>query len=336
MSQSEPADILIFGTGGVGCIYAALLQRGGASVTAVCRGNYTAVKENGILVRSVKWGHIRTYPSTVRTCQEAKSFGPFEYVLVCSKAFPGTAELIQDAVTPGRTAIVLAQNGIAIEEDYAKLYPNNAIISGVVYLPTTQVSPGIVEHGTALEEFEIGTFPHSAPAEAKEAAARLSKLFDAGGAKAPVHEDIQIRRWNKLALNACFNPITALTLCDDANYLRSSGYAVEMAKDVMKEVGRLAAAAGYGGSITEKEIEEHMARHLGRLETGGKEPSMLVDVRHGRNIEVEAILGNAVRKAEELGVDTPSLKMLYVLAKARDFAVARREEDGWRPIISVG
>lgn len=333
--MSTAANLLVFGAGGVGCIYAALLQRGGANVTAVCRTNYDAVRTNGILVRSVKWGHMRTRPNTVRSCHEAKVFGPFDYALVCSKAFPGTADLIKDAVTPGRTAIVLAQNGIAIEEDYAKQYPSNPIISGVVYLPTTQVEPGIVEHGTPLEEFEIGTFPHDAPKEAKDAAGRLSQLFNAGGAKAPVHEDIQIRRWNKLSLNACFNPITALSLCDDANYLRSSAYTVQVAKDVMKEVGRVATAAGYANAITNEGIEEHMARHLGRLESGGKEPSMLVDIRHGRNIEVEAILGNAVRKAGELGVETPYLKMLYVLAKARDFATSKSENDGWKPIVTV-
>lgn len=333
--MSAAANVLVFGTGGVGCIYAVLLQRGGANLTVVCRSNYSAVKTNGILVRSAKWGHLRTRPNTVRTCEEAQTFGPFDYVLVCSKAFPGTASLIKDAVTPRRTAIVLAQNGIAIEEDYAELYPFNPIISGVVYLPTTQVEPGVVEHGTPLEEFEIGTFPHDAPYEAKDAVVRLSKLFEAGGAKAPIYEDIQIRRWNKLSVNGSFNPITALTLCDDANYLRSSDFAVEMAKEVMREVGWVATAAGYANAITEKEIEHHMARHLGRLETGGKEPSMLVDIRHGRNIEVEAILGNAVRKAELLKVETPYLKMLYVLAKARDFATSKSEKDGWKPIVTV-
>ncbi|KAK4501289.1 hypothetical protein PRZ48_007096 [Zasmidium cellare] len=334
--SSTAANIVVFGTGAVGCIYAALLQRGGANVTTVCRTNYSAVKNNGIFVRSIKWGHIRTRPNTVRTCQEAQSYGPFDYALVCSKAFPGVAQMIKDVVTPTRTAIVLAQNGIAIEEDYRELYPSNPIISGVVYLPTTQVEPGIVEHGTPLEEFEIGTFPFDAPREHKDAAERLSRLFAAGGAKAPVHEDIQVRRWNKLSLNACFNPITALTLCDDANYLRSSGYAVDMAKEVMREVGRVATKAGYANAITDKETEQHMARHLDRLKTGGKEPSMLVDIRHGRNIEVEAILGNAVRKAGELGVEAPYLKMLYVLAKARDFATSKSEEDGWRPIATVG
>ncbi|EGP85358.1 uncharacterized protein MYCGRDRAFT_74764 [Zymoseptoria tritici IPO323] len=326
--------ILVFGAGGVGCIYAALLERGGASVTAVCRTNYAAVKENGLLIRSAKWGHIRTKPQAVRTVSEAASYGPFDYILVCSKAFPGTAALIKDAVTPGKTAIALAQNGIAIEDEYAELYPQNTIISGVVYLPTTQVSPGIVEHGAPLEIFELGTFPHNASDEAKAQTKRLSELFLAGGGNAPVHSgDIQERRWNKLSLNASLNPITALTLCDDANFIRSSDHALDMIKNVMSEVGSIAAAAGHPNAVSKESIDDHMKRHVERLETGGKEPSMLVDIRNNRQIEVEAILGNTVRKAEELNVEVPYLKMLYVLAKARDFATMKNDQ--WKPIATV-
>ncbi|SMQ53366.1 unnamed protein product [Zymoseptoria tritici ST99CH_3D7] len=326
--------ILVFGAGGVGCIYAALLERGGASVTAVCRTNYAAVKENGLLIRSAKWGHIRTRPQAVRTVSEAASHGPFDYILVCSKAFPGTAALIKDAVTLGKTAIALAQNGIAIENEYAELYPQNTIISGVVYLPTTQVSPGIVEHGAPLEIFELGTFPHKASDEAKAQTKRLSELFLAGGSNAPVHDgDIQERRWNKLSLNASLNPITALTLCDDANFIRSSDHALDMIKNVMSEVGSIAAAAGHPNAVSKESIDDHMKRHVERLETGGKEPSMLVDIRNNRQIEVEAILGNTVRKAEELNVEVPYLKMLYVLAKARDFATMKNDQ--WKPIATV-
>ena len=130
---------LIFGAGGVGCIYGYILDRGGAEVTAVCRTNYEAVEADGISIRSKLWGNVHYHPAVVRAVTEAK--GPFDFILVCSKAFSGTSKMVEAAVSE-RTAIVLAQNGIGIEEEYAELYPNNTIISGVVWLPTTQVEPG--------------------------------------------------------------------------------------------------------------------------------------------------------------------------------------------------
>jgi 2-dehydropantoate 2-reductase len=329
--MSSP-NVFVFGAGGVGCVYGYFLHKAGARVTAACRGNYEAVRARGIEIRSVKWGRLHYSPIAVKSSAEAKAYGPYDYVLVCSKAFPGTTELIKDAVTEG-SAIVLAQNGIGIEAEYEKAFPRNPIISGIVYLPVTQIEPGVTIHTTPLELFEIGTYPANAPAAAKESCRHLAELWAAGGANAVVFDDIQSQRWNKLAVNASLNPVTALTLCDDANFIRSSPRALDALKDIMREVGKVAAAAGYRKLITDAVIDEHLDRHVKRLETGGKEPSMLTDIRHNRPIEVEAILGNAVRIAEGLNVETPYLRLLYALAKGRNYAVA--QSDGWKPIATV-
>jgi 2-dehydropantoate 2-reductase len=320
---------LIFGTGGVGCIYAYILHKAGVQVTAVCRTNHTVVKERGILIRSKIFGKQQFQPIAVRSISEAAEHGPFDYLLVCSKAFPGTAELIGEAVTSEQTAIVLGQNGIGIEEDYAKLYPNNTILSGVVYLPVTQVEQGVVEHGP-LERFEIGTYPPNASPAAKKQCRGLSDLFTAGGGSAPVFDDVQPRRWVKVSVNAAWNPTTALTMCDDANYLRSSPGAEAMIRNIMQEVGTIATAAGYPNVITEEAIEHDLQRPRSRLATGGKEPSMLTDVREGRPMEVEAILGNTLRIGQRYSLKTPYLEMLYALAKGRNYALAPDAE--WKPI----
>jgi 2-dehydropantoate 2-reductase len=322
------AKVLVFGTGGVGCIYAWILDKGGASVTTVCRTNYTAVKENGIAIASKIFGNVSFRPNTVKSVAEATAHGPYDYILVCSKAFPGTSAHIAAAVTPG-TAIILAQNGIGIEQEYVEAYPNNTIISGVVYLPTTQVRPGVVEMGP-LEQFQIGTFPSTAPAAAKKQADDFAAIYTAAGATCIVFPDIQLQRWIKISVNAAWNPMTALTLCDDANLLRSSPGSVTMIGNVMREVGSVASAAGYPTAITEEEIKSQISRSLERLKTGGKEPSMLTDVRYKRPLEIEAILGNVVKVAQVYGVQTPYLEMLYTLGKGLDYAM--NPDDQWKPI----
>lgn len=319
---------LIFGTGGVGCVYGYILHQAGVSVTAVCRTNYSAVKDNGILIRSKIFGRAQFRPTTVKTVSEAAQHGPFDFLLVCSKAFPGTAEMIREGVSP-QTAITLGQNGIGGEDDYAQLYPNNTIISGVVYLPVTQVEPGVVEHGP-LERFEIGTYPPNASSSAKAQVQELSDLFKAGGGSAPVFDDVQPNRWVKVGVNAAWNPTTSLTMCDDANYLRSSPNAEAMVRKIMREVGAVATAAGYPGAITEETIDHDLQRPKSRLATGGKEPSMLTDVRHGRAMEVEAIVGNTLRIGQKHGVATPYLELLYTLAKGRNYSIAPDAE--WKPI----
>ena len=106
-----------------------------------------------------------------------------------------------------------------------------------------------------------------------------------------------------------------------------------MVRKIMQEVGRVAAAAGYPNVITEEIIEKDLERPRSRLATGGKEPSMLTDVRANRPIEVEAILGNTLRIGQKHGVDTPYLELLYTLAKGRNYELTRPES--WKPIWSA-
>lgn len=124
--------------------------------------------------------------------------------------------------------------------------------------------------------------------------------------------------------------MTALSLCDDANLLRSSSEAGPLVAKVMREVGRVATAAGYPDAVTEEEIESQLVRSRERLKTGGKEPSMLTDVRFKRPLESDAILGNTLRIARGLGVETPYLEMLYTLAKGLNFAM--NPDETWKPI----
>jgi 2-dehydropantoate 2-reductase len=59
---------------------------------------------------------------------------------------------------------------------------------------------------------------------------------------------------------------------------------------------------------------------------------MLTDVRHGRAMETEAILGNAVRIAKEKGVEVKGLSLLYTLLQARDFSM--NPDQRWKNIFT--
>ena len=162
-----PRKILLHGSGAIGTIYSYLLCQAGHDVTAVCRSNYEAAKGHGFLIDSEKYGQgIHFHPKVVRTPDEAVQNGPYDFLIVATKALPDVemSKTIAPAVTKQRTTIVLIQNGIDIEDEYAEAYPNNTIISGIVYLPVTQVEPGVAVHTTMLEQFEIGTFPAKASA----------------------------------------------------------------------------------------------------------------------------------------------------------------------------
>ncbi|KAF2195804.1 2-dehydropantoate 2-reductase [Zopfia rhizophila CBS 207.26] len=322
MASDIRPKILLFGAGSVGTVYLYLLSKV-SSITAVCRSNYDTVRKNGFIINSSLFGQgIHFIPNAVRDCAEAASADskPFDYIVVCSKVIPGTIpQLIAPAITPGHTIIVLIQNGIGIEDEYATAFPTNPIISCVVYLPATQRPAGVIRHGE-IERLELGAYPSNAPS----APARVfTELIRAAGATAELYDDVQAKRWFKLLANASWNPICALTLCTDAEFMVSSSLATDLALEIMLEVCAIAEAYGY--TISREEAEYQLGRAKARIyHKNGVEPSMLQDVRGGRKMEVEAIVGNAVRMGKEKEVAAPKLEMLYVLATALDSQMGKK------------
>ncbi len=321
--------ILLHGSGAIGTIYVHLLSQAGYDVTAVCRSNYDAAKADDFLIGSDRYGKgIRIHPKVVRSPAEAAKDGPWDYIIVATKALPDaeTSKVIAPAVTEGKTTIVLIQNGIGIEDEYAEMFPQNPLLSCVVYLPTTQVAPGHIQMGT-FEMLEVGTFPASAyekDESVRNGADNFMEILKKSGSEVTWYDDIQEKRWNKLLINALWNPVCALTLSRDAAFLASDSTANKVIEDVMLEVVAVAQKLGYS-NISPKAASDQMKRAGSRVGSKGIEPSMLVDVLNGRRMEVDAILGNPVKVAKSVEVEVPRMELLYGLAKALDEAVAYRQ-----------
>lgn len=326
--------ILIFGTGSIGSIYAWLLARAGCEVTCVCRSNYSHVRDNGITIHSQVFGpdlhcRPRVCPSVEEAVQDDNENDrqPYDFILVAAKAIPGaTPPLIASAVGPS-TALVLLQNGIAIEDEYAAAFPSNPLLSGVVYLPATQISPGVINMGNT-ERLEVGAYPAAPVTEGRSGAAlrELMELVQRGSGTIVLFDDVQPRRWAKLLVNAAWNPTCALARLRDVEFLASGGdEARDFVWGTMVEVVDVARACGYD-EINEDEAKRQLERATARIGTLGVEPSMLADVWAGRALEVEAIMGNCLRVAREKGVKTPNLAALYVLAKGLDGSLSHARQ----------
>jgi 2-dehydropantoate 2-reductase len=122
-------------------------------------------------------------------------------------------------------------------------------------------------------------------------------------------------RWQKAVWNAAFNPVSILGgVLDTAQMLRTEADRAFM-KQAMREVCDIAAAAGYPQSP--KLVDNMLA---GTLAMPAYKTSMALDFENGRPLELEAILGNAVRAASRLAVPVPALDAIYTLAKMVDAA----------------
>ncbi|KAJ5368600.1 uncharacterized protein N7496_008360 [Penicillium cataractarum] len=317
--------VLIFGGGSIGAVLAYLLSKSidASNIVVVCRSNYDVVAKHGFTINSTVYGmNENVRPIAVRSVTEAIQVCPdgFDYICVATKVIVrgnvSQPELIKPAVS-AKTNIVLMQNGISIEEPYRALFPDNAITSVVIYMPCTQTAPGVVSH-TIYSKFLLGTYPANATSEHKSSTAQFVGILNDGGATTIHEDDIQLARWTKLIVNGSQNPICALSRLRDVQFLGAAPGAESFCRNVMSEIASIARAEGYS------EVDDSVVDRQLRLSTvrspPGVEPSMMADALSGQHLEVECIVGNALRIAQRHGVDVPRLETIYYLAKGLDMS----------------
>ncbi|KAJ5347545.1 Ketopantoate reductase ApbA/PanE [Penicillium brevicompactum] len=316
ITGAEKRRMLVVGSGGVGTMVSVALERSSmASVTAVLRSNYQKVIQDGFDIQSIDHGKLTNWrPSAVvNSIPMADPNKPFDYLIITMKNIPevnNIPKIIAPAVTPDHTTIVLFQNGMYIEPPIIEAFPSNVVLSAPSYIGAHEDNGHVIhdDHDT----FHIGVF-HNKSLDKTFERAKLEEFANIyNGSKvvdANIVDDIVFYRWRKLLWNGIFNPMCAITQLDSAA-IRTFGGEHSLIRPGMAEMASIAQADGYdlGPNIVDEVINNPP------LELSFR-PSMLVDVDKGNPIEVEVILGNALRVAREKGVQTPLLDTTYRFLK---------------------
>lgn len=144
---------------------------------------------------------------------------------------------------------------------------------------------------------------------------RFAEMYRLGGAESHVPDDITYHRWRKLVWNASFNSVCALTHLDSGT-IHYTGAAESLIIPAMDDVVAIAKAAGYE---LPTDIQEKMMTLTPK--DAYLKPSMQVDAMKGRPMEIEVILGAALKVATEKGVEVRILRVLYDLLKTRQWSI---------------
>jgi 2-dehydropantoate 2-reductase len=291
--------IAVFGAGGVGAFYGGLLARAGHDVHVVARGaQLEALRTRGLHISSLSLGeiHVPPMPATAR----AAEIGPADLVLLCVKAHQTSGVLDDVAQLVGADTIVMAlQNGVESDELLKKRFGAARVASAVVYVGATLEAPGFVRHVAA------GTLVISENEGVRDVLAST-------GLPVRISPDIERQRWHKLAWNASFNAISALTLRSSQDLL-GNPQTRTLLLAMMREVVSVANAQGV--ALGESDIEQLVAT---TEKAAAIRTSMLVDRERGRPLETDALVGVVVRKGREAGIATPIAEVLYALLTAID------------------
>jgi 2-dehydropantoate 2-reductase len=296
--------IAIVGAGAVGGYYGARLAQHGHDVHFLLRGDYAAVRRNGWVIRSCD-GDFTIPADSVHAYDDPHRMPAADLVIVTLKTtHNGQYEpLIRPLVKQG-TAMLTLQNGLGNEDRLAALFGPHRVLGGMAFVCINRTAPGHIhhiDHGT-IRLGEFGGGPSGR-------ASRVAGLFNASGVRCEVLDDLRRGRWEKLVWNVPFNGLGAvLDLATDK--LTGSDHALSLVRSLMTEV--VAAARGDGAKVSD-DIVDRQIRNT--LTMGAYQSSMQIDRREGRPLEVEAILGEPLRRAQAAGVPTPYLRAVYEMAR---------------------
>jgi len=285
--------IQIFGAGSLGTLLGALLARGGADVGLVGRERLLDVFEDGLPIEG-REDFTASLPVSTRP-------HPADVTLVTVKSYDtrkAASELT--GVIERDATVVSLQNGMGNEEILDKALKPKVLGGTVTYGANLNVDEGYLEY-TGEGEVLIGNYRGGVSEEAERIA---DALF---GLNASMTEKMDVKLWEKLAVNCGINPVTALTRL-------TNGEAAEQAEGVIRSAASEVECVAQKNGVKAKKTDE-LAVEVARA-TADNESSTLQDIRTGRRTEIEALNGYVVEKAEV--TDVPTNRTLAQLVRATE------------------
>ena len=278
-------DVVVFGAGSLGSLIGGLLAAD-HHVTLVGRAPHLdAVSEDGL--RLVGLLERRVFPDAATDLDDGTHT---DLAVVTVKAYDTPAAAAALARCDVDATLSL-QNGMGNEETLAG-HLDPPVLAGTTDFGARYREPGVVEC-TGVGRVTLGPRPDVEDGAALDVARRIGTAFDDAGVETHVESDMRPRLWEKLAVNAGVNPVTALARAENGALL--DGPAVEIAEAAAVEVAATARAS-------DVDVADEAAREALREvveATAANRSSMLQDVDAGRRTEIDAICGYVVERADE-------------------------------------
>ncbi len=296
--------ISVVGAGAIGGYYGAKLLRSGNDVSFVARSDREVLTQTGI---EVQLPNETFFVPPVQAVLDPLEIGPCDLVLIALKAtaHPSLLKLVAPLLHE-KTIILTLENGLGSDELLAAEFGAERVAGGLCFICVNRIAPGKIlclEPGTIA----LGAFGRAATPEVRA----IAELLTAAGIKCSVGDNLAELRWRKLVWNIPFNGLSVAAGGVTTDKLLASPALENELRALMEEV-RVAAAC-FGFSIPSEFLERQITS---TRPMGAYKPSTLVDFLASREIEVEAIWGEPLRRAQNAGAVLPRLSMLYALLKS--------------------
>ena len=307
--------VAVVGSGGLGGYFGGRLARGGEDVHFLARGPHLeALRETGLTVESVL-GDFGLEAAGTQATADPSEIGPSDIVLFTVKAYDteSVAETVLPPLIGPNTVVISLQNGIDNEERIAARVGWEHVAGGVAYIFAGIARPGVVRHTGGPARLLFGELDG-------QRTARLGSFLGAcqhAGIDAEIAEDIRVSLWTKYGFICAQAGLTAATR-RPIGVIRATPSAWQLFRRVLEEAALVARAEGV--PLPDDLVDRQVA--LAESLAPNLYSSLHDDLVAGRRIELDALLGELVRRAVRAGGTVSASSTLYAIIQAQAASAA--------------
>lgn len=286
----------VIGMGAIGGYYGGCLAKAGREVHFLSHSDYQHVLAHGLQVDSCK-GNF--YLPQIHAYSSSQDMPKTDVIVVGLKTVNN--HLLPKLLAPilhDNSIVLLIQNGIGVEEDLQKAFPNLHIVAGMAFICSAKVGPGHISH----QDFgSINLGNYSCPNDTFQLL--LADMQQAGISAAEVA--YLEARWKKAVWNMPFNGMT-VALNTSTDKLLKHPSTRQLIYDQMMEV--VGAANALGVSELTADFADKMIQTTDAMVPYS--PSMKLDFDFHRPMEVYYLYTRPIAEAKKVGFEMPKLAML--------------------------
>ncbi|OZG59927.1 2-dehydropantoate 2-reductase [Bifidobacterium lemurum] len=298
--------VSIIGLGAEGSVayYAARRSLGADRVRVIATGERAErLKRDGMVING------ESYELNVVAPGEGRIAPDLLIVAVKSYQLQGILDDIAREIDDHTTLMSLI-NGLSSEETLARRFGAEHVVYSMSKI-NAKKSGNHVDF-KPVGQIAIGEKDGSVSGRVKDAHA----LF-AAAVPCAISDDIYLEIWRKYMLNAACNTVEAI-FRGRHRWFQRIPEARDAMECVMREIVALAEAMGVG--LTQRDIRD-LDGFFDDYDPDGMR-SMVQDVLHGNQTEIDMFMGEALRMGREYGVDLPVCRFVYDIITSIDKANA--------------
>ncbi len=305
--ESNPQSFAVVGAGAVGCIVAAFLSKGNYKVTLcdVIPELIEPAVSRGIIIEGAETLKQKVTRVVNSVDDLADDVPDVIFICVKANATPLIASAIEPYVKQGAYAVSW-QNGIDTELELSKILGKERVMRAVVNFGCGLVGPAHVN----MPFHHPPHYMQELDSNSRPAAEAVSQALSNAGLKTQRTDDIVSRVWRKSIMNACMNPVCAVTGLTMAKAINDP-LVFELIDALTIECARVARAneISLGWNYYPYAMEYMRS-------AGDHKPSMLMDIVNNRRTEVDFMNGKMIEYGRQAGTPTPYNHMIRGLVKA--------------------